>query len=247
MSPDTLPLLLWTAATLGFVHTLIGVDHSVPFVVLGRSQRWSLRKTLSITALCGMGHVLGSVLIGTVGIGLGVALERMQWIEGLRGSIASWLLIGFGLAYATWGLVQAARGRVHRHPHAHADGTLHDHNHEHSREHLHAHVASNQPGLSEQQAKTALTAWTLFVIFAFGPCEALIPLLMVPALALNWWAVAAVTALFGVVTIATMLGAVWLGYLGLRLPTFGHLERHLHTVAGLTIAGSGLAIQLLGI
>jgi len=58
----------------------------------------------AITAACGAGHVLSSVLLGTVGIGAGVALSRLQRIESLRGALASYLLIGFGLAYAVWGL-----------------------------------------------------------------------------------------------------------------------------------------------
>ena len=58
----SLEVLLFSAASIGFVHTLIGIDHSLPFVVLGRARGWSLRKVWSITFLCGFGHVLSSVL-----------------------------------------------------------------------------------------------------------------------------------------------------------------------------------------
>lgn len=70
-----LGLLILTAASIGFIHTLLGPDHYVPFVAMGAARRWSTRRTLWITSLCGIGHVLGSVLIGLVGIGIGVSLH----------------------------------------------------------------------------------------------------------------------------------------------------------------------------
>jgi sulfite exporter TauE/SafE len=230
-------ILIWTAVTIAFLHTLIGVDHTLPFIVLGRARGWSFRRLWLITGVCGAGHVLSSVLLGFVGIGLGVALSRLEWIEGMRGGLAAWLLIGFGLAYAVWGLVRGMRGRRHTHTHTHADGTLHEHGHDHEGEHLHPHPAG----------RGAVTFWTLFIVFAFGPCEPLIPLLMVPALAHSWWLVAAVAGAFGAVTVGTMLTVVTVAYAGLRAPSFGALERYTHALAGIAIAGSGTAIRLFGI
>ena len=63
---DASLILLGTAASIGFGHTLVGVDHSLPFVVLARSQQWSLKKTWAVTGLCGVAHVGSSVLIGSV-------------------------------------------------------------------------------------------------------------------------------------------------------------------------------------
>ncbi len=86
-----LGILAATAATVGFVHTLTGPDHYLPFIVLGRARNWSLGRTLGVTALCGIGHVLGSVALGLIGIGLGLAVGQLNIIEGIRGDIASWL------------------------------------------------------------------------------------------------------------------------------------------------------------
>ena len=52
---------------------------------------------LLVTAACGVGHVTGSILLGFVGISIGAALHRLQWIEGLRGDLAAWALTAFGL------------------------------------------------------------------------------------------------------------------------------------------------------
>jgi len=230
---DSLHILVGSAVSIGFLHTIIGVDHSLPFVVLGRAQGWTLHKTLFVTVLCGVGHVLSSVVLGGMGIGLGVAITRLQWIETWRGGVAAWTLILFGLAYAGWSL--ARQRRRQRRVHAHGE-SVHSHEHRGAGEHRHE-------GLSP----AALTAWSLFIIFVLGPCEPLIPLLMVPALSLGAWAVLPVAGAFGLTTIGTMVLVVTVGYFGVSLPMFQRLEAHAHTLAGLAIAASGLAIQLLGI
>ena len=235
MTEASLTVLTTTALTIGFVHTLIGVDHTLPFVVLGRSRGWTLKRTLGITALCGLAHVLASVILGSIGIAAGLALESFGWIQGVRGELASWLLVGFGLAYAAYSATKLYRSEPHSHPHAHADGVVHSHEHDHSAEHLHPHAGPNH-----------VTVWSLFIVFALGPCEALIPLLMVPAAAEHWGWVVIVTGAFATATIVTMLVTVALGYLGLSSLKLGRLMPYGNVLAGLAIAISGVVIHLLG-
>ena len=82
-------VLLITAASLGFIHTILGPDHYVPFIVMSTAGKWSKMKTLWVTILSGVGHVLGSVVLGFVGIGFGAALHEVVAIESSRGEIAS--------------------------------------------------------------------------------------------------------------------------------------------------------------
>src|SRR5688572_29798250 len=105
-------VLIGTAAGLAFMHTLIGVDHTLPFVALGRAQRWSTKRTLLVTALCGVGHVSSSLVLALLGLGLGWALD-LAGIDAMRGSLGSWLLIGLGSLYGVYGLVRGLHGRVH--------------------------------------------------------------------------------------------------------------------------------------
>jgi len=235
---DSATILLGSAAAIGLVHTLVGIDHSLPFVLLARSQRWSLKRLWAVTALCGAAHVLSSVVIGTVGIAIGVGVSRLELFEESRGGIGAWLMIGFGLAYASWGLYHSLRGKRHTHSHLHENGTIHAHEHDHVSRHQHVHAGSK---------RSHLTALGLFIIFVFGPCEALIPLLLVPAYEQHWLVMTVLVAVFGVCTIGTMLVLVTLGHLGLKWRGFAFLDRHMHVIAGLTIAASGLAINLLGI
>ena len=124
-----LGLLVLTAVSIGFVHTVLGPDHYLPFVAMSAARNWTRRKTMLVTAFCGVGHVLGSIVIGFVGIAIGASLHRLQWLEGVRGDLAAWALIAFGLVYMVWGLKQAWRSRKHSHEHIHSDGTRHRHTH----------------------------------------------------------------------------------------------------------------------
>ncbi len=234
--PASGSVLLGTAATLAIVHTVLGIDHSLPFVVLGRARGWTLRRTLSITSVCGLGHVASSVVIGTAGIGLGVAADSMRWLESARGELAATLLIGFGLAYAAWAVWARLRGRAHSHLHAHADGTVHTHPHSHDGEHLHPHDAGR-----------SLTAWTLFVVFLLGPCEPLIPLMVVPAIAGDWMLVAGVVAVFGLLTVSAMLVTVALAFRGLGLAGIRGVGLYGDALAGVLVAASGAAVLWLGL
>lgn len=227
-------ILVGSAAALGAVHTLFGPDHYVPFVALSKARQWSLRKTLWITGLCGLGHIAGSVALGFIGIALGIGVRQLELVESRRGDIAAWLLVGFGLAYATWGIVRALRNAPHTHSHVHANGQVHSHTHSHKADHLHPHGADGR----------SLTPWILFTIFVFGPCEPLIPLLMYPAAALSPMVIALVAVVFGAVTIVTMLAVVSLLTLGLTSVSTEHLGRLSHPLAGVTILLCGIAIFL---
>lgn len=232
MTP-TVTVLLGSAIGVAFVHSLIGIDHSLPFVVLGKANGWSLKKTLGLTTLCGVGHVMSSVVLGLAGIGLGTAVASLEFIEASRGTLAAWTLIVFGLGYAGWAI--ARRRRATRHAHQH-QGLVHSHG---AAAAAHAHTTGPTPA--------AITAWTLFIIFVLGPCEPLIPLLMIPAAGMGTGVVVLVTAAFGMVTVATMLALVTLAYYGLRFRRMQWFERHAHVMAGLAIAASGVVIRLAGV
>jgi sulfite exporter TauE/SafE len=226
--------LAGTAVSIGVIHTLVGPDHYVPFVAMAQARRWSGSRLALITALCGLGHIGSSVLLGALGIALGLAVGRLDGAESARGAIAAWALTGFGLAYMAWGLRQAYRGRSHKHVHSHGAGVSHEHDHEHRGEHTHAH----------EERKENLTPWILFTIFVLGPCEPLIPILMYPAATSSAWAVAWVAAAFGLATIVTMLAAVFALRLGVsRLPVKS-LERYNHALAGAAILACALAIHI---
>ncbi len=230
-------ILMWTAITIGFVHTILGPDHYVPFIVLSKARQWSSIKTIIITLLCGIGHVLSSIILGFVGIALGIAVFKLESIEAFRGGLAAWLLIAFGFTYLIWGVHRAIRSKAHTHSHVHEMGIVHSHAHQHTGDHTHVHSTKS----------ANITPWILFVIFVFGPCEPLIPLVMYPAAQGNIASVAIVATAFGLATICTMLGLVLISYYGLSKLPIHKLERYSHALAGLAILLCGGAIKFLGL
>jgi sulfite exporter TauE/SafE len=227
--PSDFAALSVTAVALGFFHCLSGPDHYVPFVAMARIGDWSLRKTLLITLRCGLGHVASSVVLGCGGILLGLVLFELTEAEQVRGEIAGWLLLVFGLSYLAGGLVSGFRHRA-----------------------LSVDTKENAPDSSPGarspwwMPQRSMVPWALFLIFLFGPCEPLIPLMMYPASQADLWGAIWITSLFGATTLMTMTALVALlhqGMSGIRFPslsTFGH--RFGHALAGLAIVCCGVAV-----
>ncbi len=231
-------LLLITTVSIAFLHTLTGPDHYLPFIVISRAKKWTTQKTIWFTALCGLGHVGSSILLGFVGIGLGIAVGQLELWEGMRGSVISYVFTAFGFVYLIWGIRKVWRNRPHKHLHYHSDGSLHQHEHTHQQEHAHIHA---------EEKKVNLTPWILFTIFVFGPCEPLIPLVMYPAAQSSIWSVVIVITIFSIVTIATMLTMVLLVSYGFKLFPTKAIEKYNHVIAGGTILLCGLGMVFLGL
>ena len=234
---NSITLLSVTAISLAFFHTLLGPDHYLPFIVLSEAKKWSLKKTVIITFLCGLGHVLSSVVLGFAGIAVGISVNRLVSVESFRGSIAAWLFIAFGLVYMIISIRNLYRKRTHSHSHFHLNNSVHYHEHNHRNEHTHIHESN--------VVKT--TPWILFLIFVFGPCEPLIPLLMYPAAENNITGTVTVSILFSIVTIATMISIVLAFKLGLSRINLKPVEKYSNLIAGAMIFFSGIAIQFLGL
>ncbi len=235
---NELVILILTATSIGFIHTILGPDHYLPFIMMNKAGKWSNKKTFWVTILSGLGHVGSSVLIGLIGILLGIAVNKLQFFESVRGNFAAWLLIGFGFGYTVWGLRKVYRKKPHIHLHYHPEGHTHSHQHMHFHSHTHIH----------EETKTAnLTPWILFTIFVLGPCEPLIPLLMYPAAKASYTSLFLVTSSFGIVTIATMTSIVFLTIFGLNKLNLKKIEPYSHALAGGTIFLSGLGMVFLGL
>lgn len=231
-------ILLTTTASLALVHTLAGPDHYLPFIVISKARKWKLRKTIWFTALCGIGHVGSSVILGIIGIALGVAVGKLEFFEGIRGSVVSWLFTSFGLLYMVWGIRKSFRNKSHKHLHFHIGEGFHEHEHKHHEDHAHIH---------ESNEKVNLTPWILFTIFIFGPCEPLIPIVMYPAAKHNYSDMIILTVIFSLITITIMIFLVSAASYGIEFLPMKKLERYSHALAGGAIFVCGLGMLFLGL
>lgn len=256
---EELGLLLTTAVSLGFAHTIMGPDHYVPFVAMAHANDWSTRKSVAVTMVCGLAHVMSSVVIGMLGLLVGLlvlSLPTIEWIEASRGETAAWMLIAFGIGYLVFGLLVASgRWKHHHHHHVSLDSREQDEN-DSNHAPIEAHsanqaaetstdalLASDSDHQPASDSKSGWSPWILFIVFAFGPCEALIPMLMYPAARANWMAVIAVVVAFGFATLATMTAAVLVMRLGLRSVKLPDLHQYSHALAGAAVLACGLAVK----
>jgi putative Mn2+ efflux pump MntP len=224
MNGLTLTLVV-AAASLGSVHTL-APDHWMPFAALARAEGWTARRTAAITAVCGLGHVTVSVLLGLVSLFLG--LELVQTFGRRLESVAGVVLIAFGVAYGLWGLHRSVQRRWHDHGHGHT----HWHG-GHPHPHTHAH-------------DVRLTPWMLFLVFCADPCVAVIPL-MFAAAPLGWPALAAVVAAYEAATIGTMVVLVLPARMVASAVRSTWIDQYGDALAGGVIAGVGIAVVGLGL
>ncbi len=237
-----------SAAGIAFVHTALGVDHTLPFVALSKARGWSPRKTLWITTICGIGHVAASIGLAMIGIALGWGIGRMEGLESGRGPIAAWVLTAFGFAYLLWGLRQGYRRSKGLHLHRHG-GHVHLHLHgddPHHHDSQHDQIANHQ-GDPANATESRSTFWVLFTIFVLGPCEPLIGLFILPASSGDWKIAAWSAVAFAVVTVATMVAIVAAAVTGMKHVRFAPLEKWAEAIAGGVVAASGLAVLFLGI
>ena len=242
LASGNLLVLLWTAGTLGVIHTILGPDHYIPFIMMSKTQNWSKRKTAFITFLCGLGHVSSSIIIGIFLAWVGMAAadwgdSRFAFWQDFRGSLSAWLLIGVGVAFTIWGVKNALRGKTHSHAHLHENSSEHSHEHDHKSEHAHTHKSK----------VSKLTPWILFTIFIFGPCESLVPLMLSAWSVSGTVGITLVSLVFGITTIVTIMGTVMILMAGINKIPIGKLDRWSTALAGISLIGCGAAIQFLGL
>ncbi len=210
---NELTLLFTATVTVGVTHTLIGPDHFVPFIAIARARHWSMQKTLTVTALCGVAHVLSSLVIAFIGLHIGVRLFNLEAIEAFRGDFAAWLLLAFGLVYAVWGLRKALSS------------------------------SCRQDFCSGDSSVRSL----LLIVLILGPCEPLIPIVLMPATSLGPMTLAAVSIVFLLSTVLTMMATVAIGYKGLRLLRNLGVGKYGHAFAGSAMASCAAAVLFLGL
>lgn len=79
-----------------FLHAALPT-HWLPFVLVGRAQRWTLGRTLAAAAAAGLAHIASTAVIGGLIVMAGLALNH--WVEGLLPHLSAALLFLFGAFY----------------------------------------------------------------------------------------------------------------------------------------------------
>jgi nickel/cobalt transporter (NicO) family protein len=93
--------------SVSLLHSLVP-HHWLPFVVIGRKQKWPARKTLSVLSLGATVHMISTIAVGLIVGFLGHQID--QRFEALHGIIPGLILMAFGS-----GFLLSSFGHRHHH------------------------------------------------------------------------------------------------------------------------------------
>lgn len=96
LQQPVLASLLGAGFAAAFLHAALPT-HWLPFVLVGRAQRWTLQRTLGAVAAAGLAHIATTAVVGGLIVLAGLALN--QWIAGLLPHLSAALLMIFGAFY----------------------------------------------------------------------------------------------------------------------------------------------------
>lgn len=88
-----------------FLHAALPT-HWLPFVLVGRGQRWTLPQVLAAVTTAGLAHIATTAIVGGLIVAAGLAMD--QWISGLLPSLSAGLLFLFGAFYLGRALLRPA-------------------------------------------------------------------------------------------------------------------------------------------
>jgi len=250
MSTEIAALLVATFS-IAFFHTM-SPDHWLPFVMVGRSQKWPILKTELVALAAGIGHVGTSVIIALIGIYIGSELSEHFASIAETATGSALIIFGFGYALYMWrkgGHVHFTIGGQrftagHTHVHVgdypgHADAHAHSHDElGPSHEHEHGHDADLPQG--------ERAPYALIVIMGLTPCVALLPLAFAAA-SHGTQVTLGVIILFALATIIPILVLTFLGSKGLSFVRLSWFERYGDIITGVVIGCIGLMTMFLGL
>lgn len=246
--------LVFTTIAIGgfavaFLHAAIPT-HWLPFVVAARAQHWTKPKTLAVTGVAGLGHVLFTIALGVLVLWGGMAINSR--IGKLFPLIAGGALIALGLFY----LLRQLRGtghshlfgghsyHHHQHEHEHDSHDHHTHRHAHADEHLSQDddIASIEERWSHRRSDWVVIAG-LFALLTFSPCEAFLPVFLMGA-RYGWIGFALLSATLAIATVAGMVVFTWLTLAGVEKLNFRALEKFESGILGGVLCLLGVLIIL---
>jgi hypothetical protein len=79
-----------------FLHAALPT-HWLPFVLVGRAQRWSIARVMTAAVTAGLTHIVSTAVVGSLIVAAGLALN--SWIGGLLPHLSAALLFLFGAFY----------------------------------------------------------------------------------------------------------------------------------------------------
>ena len=205
--------LLGAGFATAFLHAALPT-HWLPFVLVGRAQRWAPSRVLLAVVVAGLAHIATTALIGGLIVAAGLAME--QWVSGLLPHLAAVLLFLFGAFYISRALIRPAVATT-----GNAAGAA---------------LESPAPNVSHAAAFGGLV-----LMLAVSPGEVLLPVYLSQATE-GLGVLALLTAVFAVGTIAGMALFTLLANAGYSILRLERWSRYEGLVLGAALIVIGLLV-----
>jgi nickel/cobalt transporter (NicO) family protein len=200
---------------LSLIHALIP-NHWIPLIAIGKTEKWSVRRTLWATTITGFSHTLSTIIVGII---VGIAGYKLSSGYQVVSTVAApVILAGLGFIYVVLDL----RNSHHHHHHHHG---LHEHT-------------------PQQSGKAGKSRWhsilaSLSIAMFLTPCIE-IEAYYFQAGTIGWSGILIVSAVYLLVTLLVMLLLVFLGIKGIQTFNTHFLEHHEKGITGIILIGLGL-------
>jgi len=241
MNAALLPSIVATGFSVAFFHAAIPT-HWLPFVLAGRGQHWSNGKTLTVTVLAGLGHVLFTTALGMFVVWGGIETKH------LTGNVFPFLAGGVLIVFGFYYISRQVGGSGHGHHHLFAKDH-HHHHHDHHRDHDHGHDEHADHGHAENSAPIGQKSDTavilgLLAVLTFSPCEGFLPVYL-SGIDYGWDGFLLLSVVLAGATLTGMVVFTWLSLAGLEGLKLAALEKYESTILGGLLVVLGIAVMVL--
>jgi nickel/cobalt transporter (NicO) family protein len=194
---------------LSIIHAAIP-NHWIPLLAIGKTEKWSLKETLTATVITGFAHTLSTILIGIIVGLIGIKLaDRYNFVSEY---VAPAILIIIGAIY----VISDFGSNEHHHHKTHEETDIR----------------------KRSKSKTGILV-SLSVAMFLTPCIE-IEAYYFQAAIIGWKGIFMVSAVYTLTTVALMLIFVTAGYNGIRKIKSHTLEHHEKLITGLVLIALGI-------
>lgn len=186
---------------LSLIHAAIP-NHWIPLIAIGKTEKWSLKETMSATIITGFAHTLSTILIGIVVGLIGITLSASYSLIMIY--IAPSILITIGIIY----VILNQRGHV-------------DHHH-----------TETETTISKNNSKSRIAILSSLSLAMFlTPCIEIEAYYFQAGIA-GWKGIIIVSIVYTITTVILMLLLVYLGFKGTQQLRSNLLERYEKLITG---------------
>lgn len=204
--------ILLGSTLLSLVHAIIP-SHWLPLIAISKTEKWTEKETLTITAITGFSHTLSTVALGVV-VGL-IGYQLSESYHYITHYVAPTVLITLGLIYF---YLEYRHSKIkHEHQHHHIDvDTI----------------------IKKKKSKRSIIL-TLSLAMFFSPCLE-IEVYYFTASRLGWMGIGIVSVVYFFVTVFGMVILVFLASRGVQKLKWHFLEHHDKLISGIILILVGL-------